>query len=170
VVTAIVPVGPALVYSMVFRRGHGPVADDPFIDDAFGLLVWDGGLKWWGGEVGFVAGRRVRVQVSMMGDDVPSLPIVMDRARRSLDRLRTEEESYRRSAAADLLATHNRSWNDEEPIDEQRFIERMALESVNSYPDGSIELCSKDGDLFWGHLILTAVPADGTAGESTIAG
>ena len=77
----------------------------------------------------------------MMGDDVPSLPVVTDRVRRSLDRLRRQEKSNRRTAAGDLLAIHNGSWNDDEPIDEQRFIERMALESVTFYPDGSVELC-----------------------------
>jgi hypothetical protein len=146
------------------------VADDPLIDDALGPLDWDEGLEWWTGVVELGAGRRVRAHVSTMGDDVPSLPIVMERARRSLDRLRGQEDSYRRSAAGDLLAVHNGSWNDDEPIDEQEFIERMALESVTFYPDGSIELCYADGDLFWGHVILMSVAADGTVGKATIAG
>jgi hypothetical protein len=146
------------------------VADDPIIDDSSGPMVWEESLEWWTGDVEISPGRRVRAHVSVMGDDVPSLAIVTDRARWALDRLRGQEESYRRSAAADLPAIHNGSWNDDEPIDEQRFIERMAFESVTFYPDGSVELCYADGDLFWGHVVLMSVASDGTVGEATIAG
>jgi hypothetical protein len=74
-------------------------------------------LEWWTGDVK-IGVRRVRAHASMMRDDVPSLPVVKDRARPSLDRLHRQEKFYRRSAAGDLPAIHNgsldslRSWLD----------------------------------------------------------
>jgi hypothetical protein len=58
-------------------------------------------------------------------------------------------------AVRQLLPLKNESWLDENEVEltADQFKERMALESITVYPDGSFDFWHKDGDLFWGHSI-----------------
>ena len=71
---------------------------------------------------------------------------------RDHDDWREKIESF---AVAKLLCLKNETWleEDEPPISESEFIERMSLQSISVYPDGSFEFMHDDGDLFWGHAI-----------------
>lgn len=58
-------------------------------------------------------------------------------------------------AAKTLLETKNERWleDDEEPLQPAEFIQRLSLQSLTIYCDGSFEFSFDDGDLFWGHSI-----------------
>ena len=84
--------------------------------------------------------------------------------------LRRHEPAARRFAAAELLDTHNGSWNEGEPISARGFADRMKLESVGIDADGGASLYYHDGDLFWGHCIIVSVAADRAFEDATIAG
>jgi hypothetical protein len=61
----------------------------------------------------------------------------------------------RNYAVQALLALKNKSWlaEDEMDLTAEQFEQRMALESITVYPDGSFEFWHDDGKMFWGHSI-----------------
>ena len=71
------------------------------------------------------------------------------------DAVAEAREGLRREEAPPLK---NRTWVEEgeKKVTAAQFRKRMKLESVSFYPDGSLEFCHDDGDLFWGHTILVS--------------
>ncbi len=93
----------------------------------------------------------------------------MDEAMRSAKVLLENQEEWDRRArecAARCCLDNANDWIDQavdedgldkdeiEYLTEEQFIERIQLQSVNPYPDGSVKLYYEDGGIFLGHFIL----------------
>ena len=65
------------------------------------------------------------------------------------------DQQVRDYATKALLPLKNKSWlaEDEVTVTADQFKQRMILEAVTVYSDGSFEFWHSDGDLFWGHSI-----------------
>ncbi len=65
------------------------------------------------------------------------------------------DQRIRHFAVVELLPLKNDVWLDEDEVEvhPDQFKDRMALETVKVYPDGSFEFWHNDGDLFFGHSI-----------------
>ncbi|WP_028391165.1 DUF2262 domain-containing protein [Bacillus cihuensis] len=64
------------------------------------------------------------------------------------------EHTLRHQIAEELLVVHNDEWSEGEVITSKEFAERIRLNTISLFDDGSIETYYDDGDLFWGHTIL----------------
>lgn len=75
-------------------------------------------------------------------------------------------------SASMLINIKNGSWleDGEEPVSEQYFIQKIQLDAINAYSDGSFNLFFKDGDLFLGHQIIVNVNKDFLLMDVEIAG
>jgi hypothetical protein len=75
-------------------------------------------------------------------------------------------------SASRLTDIKNTSWleDGEEPISEQSFIQKIELEAINAYSDGSFDLFFLDNELFLGHSIIVNVNSDLTLEDAEIAG
>lgn len=62
-------------------------------------------------------------------------------------------------SASKLTGLKNTSWlgNGEEPISEQGFIEKIELDAINAYSEGSFDVFFNDNNLFLGHNIVVNV-------------
>ncbi|MBW8347862.1 DUF2262 domain-containing protein [Bacillus sp. IITD106] len=67
------------------------------------------------------------------------------------------ESPLRQQIAEELLVVHNDEWNEGEVITSKEFAERIRLNTISFFDDGSIDAYFDDGDLFWGHTILASL-------------
>lgn len=79
---------------------------------------------------------------------------VVTHARQIYEGVQQKENEMRRFAAGALLKTYNENWRQGKGIDKKAFMERMTLESMMLYADGTARLCYSVGDLFGGHSIF----------------
>lgn len=133
-------------------------------DPTFGRLEWNEQYEWYSTQVRLTSGQEVSIS---MPTDVPA---AIEHIRRVYEYIQDHEISIRELAANCLLELHNEAWNEGKKIDNHEFINRMELEAITFYEDGSSELYYKDGDLFWGHCILIALDNFGHFQEASIAG
>lgn len=72
----------------------------------------------------------------------------------------------------DLLDLKNSTWldEDESTISEQEFLDKIALEMIVFYDDGTFEFWYNDGDLFWGHSIQVDGSIQAGVDRATIVG
>jgi uncharacterized protein (TIGR03067 family) len=145
-----------------------PAGKKPIDDPVLGRLTWDDDYDWWEAQVELSPGPAIDVHVEP-GDEKDDVTAVAG-GREFFLWLRRHEPAARGFAAAELLDTHNRSWNDGEPISAGTFADRMTLESVGIDPDGGASLYYHDGDLFWGHCIIVSVGEDRKFKDAGIAG
>lgn len=79
---------------------------------------------------------------------------------------------FRNKITEDLLALKNECWIDENenPLTEQEFQEKISLESLIIHKNGDFEAWYNDGDTFWGHAISVDGNLDGQLNEAGIHG
>lgn len=80
--------------------------------------------------------------------------------------------SVKAFAASRLKEIKNTSWLEggEKPISEQDFIQKIELDAVNAYSEGSFDVFFNDNDLFLGHSIVVNVSNNFTLKNAEIAG
>ena len=70
-----------------------------------------------------------------------------------------------------LLDLYNNSWNQNEKVDYETFIQQMKLEEVIfNLDENSLQFWYNDGDLFLGHAIVVDINADGLFQDVQIVG
>jgi hypothetical protein len=143
------------------------MSDKTLVDREFGELRFNKDLRWWHGKIDLSPGHKIDIAFVPEDEEPSSL---LDRVRPIFWRIARNEKEYRAAAAGQLLDLHNNTWNDDEPIDSQTFIDRMLLESIVFYSDGSSEMFYQDGDLFLGHAIFVSVDSQGVAQRAAIGG
>ena len=70
------------------------------------------------------------------------------------------------------LDSKNDNWlgDDEEPLTEAQFVDRLAIDTVTAAPDGGLGFWFDDGDLFWGHSIMVEATLEGGPTDAGIHG
>lgn len=136
-------------------------------DEVLGYLVWDSELEWWSSQIEVLSGQWIDVSISPEDTD-PS--IVFKRVRHTLCVILEVEVNLRRSTADKLLHLYNTTWNDGLAISQEEFMNRIALDAITFSPDGSADLYYSDGDLFWGHTIITTIDTNGCFKDTMLAG
>lgn len=136
-------------------------------DVQLGPLEWEPSCGWWSGFLKPSDNQQVELHISTPANDELT---ITDQARRALSKVMNADQLLRQKACDELLAIHNDSWNEAEPIDAETFKRRLRLESVSIYPDGSAEIYYGDDDMFWGHVIIVSMSAAGEFTDATIAG
>jgi hypothetical protein len=128
--------------------------DDPVL----GRLTWDADFAWWAGEVEFRPGQRIGLVAgadSQSGDRAKPLA----QARAWLDRLREREPEYRAWVARQLAPMRPER---DRPMTADEITALIRVASVETFPDGSAEVCWEDDQvLFGGHGIVTRIDPSG---------
>jgi len=137
-------------------------------DDLLEKLKYDEYLNWYSGEVGLPGAKKLNVSLSL--DGCEDLGDLIHFTKGFLQTIAETDEQARRFAAEKLLRVCNDSWNEGEDITGPEFAERIALESLTTYPDHSAELYYDDGDLFWGHVIIVSIEEGPRFVDASIAG
>jgi hypothetical protein len=121
-------------------------------DDFFGTLTFDRSVSWYAGKARW---NGVPVELNLAVDEPEDFDAVLKVAHALWGDENAWSERVRTYAAQELLPLKNESWRneDEAEVSPAQFLERMTLESITVYPDGSFEFLHDDGDLFWGHAI-----------------
>lgn len=145
-----------------------------------GEFALDRSYGWFTGHVAW-AGDRVSVTLSI-DDDAPEGAETCEGA---LARLRglladlPDVDARWRAFAADQLTDLANDWQQEdeeddapppEPITREAFAQRIRLSELSIAGDGSATPYYDDGDLFFGHVIVIDLQADGSLTEASIAG
>jgi hypothetical protein len=138
-----------------------------FSDPLFGTLFWNEQVRWWEGVVTLAPGHRVTVSFIPDSDDLDPL---LAYVKPLFAAIRADDFPLRRAAAKALLDVYNDEWNDDDPIEAEEFIDRILLDALVYYDDGSAELYYDDDDLFLGHVILVRLDDRGRVTEATIGG
>jgi len=134
-----------------------------------GPLAYNPQFGWYSTQV-MVGGQEVGVHLLCEGSDgeAPAL----DPAARLVSMLDAVVSAAKQHAATGLLTLKNDAWleDDEPEVTRDAFIDRMELSSVIVNGGGTSDLYFRDGDLFWGHVIIVERNEAGEFGEAHIAG
>ena len=138
-----------------------------FSDPLFGTLIWNEQIQWWEGVVTLAPGHRVTISFI---PDPGELEQLLAYVKPLFAVIRADDLPLRRAAAKALLDVYNDEWNEDDPIEAEEFIDRILLDALVYYGDGSAELYYDDDDLFLGHVILVRLDDQGRVVEATIGG
>lgn len=96
-----------------------------------------------------------KIKLNFEVDQNGEIELGINTARILLNKQAEWDEKIKSYAAKNLLKLKNESWldEDEKKLTSLQFKERMTVESITFYEDGSFEFIFDDGDLFWGHSI-----------------
>jgi hypothetical protein len=124
---------------------------EAIFNDVFGRLTWSERYGCWLGAIEGPAGRQIDVAIYHPDTDVVA---GLRTAREGLDWFGSHEEDARRRVAGQLLHVWNTAWReDDEPMDEDEFIEILDLLQITFIEDGSLLLCYDPADLFGGQVV-----------------
>lgn len=138
-------------------RLQEPVTVD---DDLFGTFTLDRRSKSYTAQTTW---RGMPVALSLDAEELEDVRNALKTANKLWQSQDEWDERIRQFAVRELLQLKNDTWLDEgeAKVTPDQFADRMALESVAIYRDGSFEFWHDDGDLFWGHSIMI----DGTIAD-----
>ncbi len=137
----------------------------PIRDDTFGVMRWDEKVDWWFGPVEFTPGHHVALAITPGGSLTGP---VLRRARITLERVRAHEAEFRRSAALRIADAFNATVP-ERPLNAMDFAERLRLEEMTVYDDGSADLLFDEGGALAGHAVVVALDRRGVPCEVELA-
>ncbi len=144
------------------------MADDihnPF----FGKIVWDDDLGSWRATIQWSDHPS---EIVVQFDETESEPD-LETAQMVIERLRQTEVELNAIVIEHLLERYNavqESWHLETPMNRDALAQRVRLESVRAFNDGSAELCFDDDGIFAGHVVFVELWPDGTFRFVTIDG
>lgn len=128
---------------------HKPVTHE---DPPLGVFTLDQRVDWFTAQAVW-DGQPVSLNLSAKES------AEVDEALKTAHALWESQEAWDRRvrdyAIQKLLPLKNDSWRDEDEVElsADQFEDRMTLEAITVYPDGSFDFWHRDGDLFWGHSI-----------------
>lgn len=96
-----------------------------------------------------------KIELDFEVDQNGEIELGINTARILLNKQAEWDEKIKSYTAKKLLKLKNENWldEDEKKFTSLQFKERMTIESITFYEDGSFEFSFDDGDLFWGHSI-----------------
>ncbi len=137
----------------------------------FGVLNWDEKLGLYKTQLDLMAGQWVSVSIIDAGDE----PLAgIERAAQMYQHIQNQEMNIRQTTADALIKNYNENWRDEdedeEVINAEAFMQRIRLEAISFYGDGSAEVYYDAGDLFLGHTIVASIDEQYRFRGATITG
>lgn len=165
----------------VVERGvHFPALDERLnrylqpivLNDQQGTFTLDRSFGQFAGQIAWPTGE---VSVSLEIDETSQEGAeTCEDAMATLARITADADidARWRSYAASVLTELANEWRDDEdaPIAEADFASRISLSELNVSPDGSVTPYYRDGNLFFGHVIIIDVEPDGSLSDASIAG
>jgi hypothetical protein len=138
------------------------------VHPALGCLKFDADLNWYEGATE-TSGTQVPFYLSLDSGDEKTIVAL---ARKLVPKITQLIPTAKDSAATSLLSLKNGGWleDGESEFTHDGFVEHLSIESIIIYPDETAELIFCDGGLFFGHVVLVSVSADGQCSEASIAG
>jgi hypothetical protein len=119
-------------------------------DPQLGELTFDSDIGWWEGRVRLPSGTSFVLYVHTPSESDNS---IADAARTTFEKMHSSEQAAFQFAAQELLAVHNREWNDGKKLAESEFIRRLVPGTMQLWPSGNAEISFGDGNLFGGHEV-----------------
>jgi hypothetical protein len=135
----------------------------------FGQLTLDRGLDTFQVTL-TLAGKPI--EVSIDADDEAPDPAFLAIAERFWKDQADWDHRLREIAAAQLIELKNDTWlqEDEKPLTEAEFIEKLTPNSMSFEPPDGFTIYYNDGDIFWGHAIEIRGTLSGGPQSADIAG
>ncbi len=130
---------------------------NPFEDPKLGNLMWNDSLGWWEGRTELASGSSFALYVHTPSDADQS---ITDAARDVFLFMKNSEDTVRKFAATELLAIHNGSWNEGEPISELEFVRRLTPEAIEVFPDGDAEMSFATATFFGATRLASGIGED----------
>jgi hypothetical protein len=123
-----------------------------FAHPLFGQLTLDRGVTAFQAKL-TVAGEPMEVSIDAEGE-APD-PAALAIAERFWKDQADWDHRLREFAAAQLIGLKNDTWlqEDEEPLTEAEFINKLTANSMGFDPPDAFTIYYNDGDIFWGHSI-----------------
>jgi len=139
-------------------------------DDLLGELNWDAGIRWWCGQATMADGTPFLLYIHTVAYETQLPPFedstwdrtITPKSRQALARVQHSDASVREAVAREYLPIFNSNWNDDQPIDEATFKNRLKLESVTLLPSGGAEFFFADDGMFAGHALIAHQEPNGT--------
>lgn len=149
----------------VLKRRIEPVI---FESAYFGKFILNRGLAWYENTVKW-QNREVYLYLNVEQYNVNEIE---SQALQLFDKQSEWDRRFKDKIVEDLLELKNDSWlaEEEKPLTEKEFIEKVELQSVTMDGDGDFEVWFHDGDIFWGHSICLDGNLDGQLHEAGIQG
>ena len=121
-------------------------------DPLLGTFTLDRRIDWFSGNVVWCGNP---VSLNLSATEAVEINDALKTARALCRSQSAWNWRIREYAVQELLPLKNDVWLDdnEKKLTASRFKDRMRLESITVYPNGSFEFWHNDGDLFWGHSI-----------------
>jgi hypothetical protein len=121
-------------------------------EEVFGPLEWDDQLGCWLGGINWPGELHTEVAIWCPDGDVWA---GLRQAREGLGWLESNEEHARRCVAGAMCSVWKQAWRraDEEPMDEEEFVEILEVLRIGFVEDGSLLLTYDLADLFGGHVL-----------------
>jgi len=134
-----------------------------------GALEFDADLNWYQGRL-TVGGQDALLYLSL--DECQDEQALLAMASEKISDAEISIRMAKEFAARELLELKNGEWlgEGESPFTEERFAEKLLLESMVFYPDRTRELTFRDGGLFFGHVVLVSLDEDDACADASIAG
>lgn len=134
----------------------------------FGTFLLDRRAGWFEAEAKWLG---TEIELFLSGDlgDIPDLEA---QAIQLFEKQAEWDSKIRARITQDLLRLKNDTWldEDEDPLSEQEFQEKIQLDNFVVYKDGDFAAWYNDGDTFWGHSISVDGNLDGRLTEVGIHG
>jgi len=91
---------------------------------------------------------------------------------KQLQWINSNSDFIHQKIVAEMLELKNSTWLDdgEKPLSEENFKQRIELETITFFEDGSYELYFKDGDIFFGHVIIASMDKENKVERVYMAG
>ncbi len=127
----------------------------PTLTDAvLGELTYNEHLAWYQGQV--TRAPLGSFTVALSTESAAEVATMLRDAGQWVRDIVAIDRRARAYAAGALLDLYNDEWREEAVLSPADFSQRLTLESVTFYPDGSVEVFYDDGDLFWGHVVIVS--------------
>jgi hypothetical protein len=132
-----------------------------------GKLCFNANYHWWESKVQLADGDDVTLYVEGTKDTEDSH---FDQCQLIIDKL--DINGAKSFASSKLLTLKNESWlgDDEQPLDETAFMSKLVPMSIELSEDKTVDLTFNDGGLFYGHVVLVNLDAQGKCKSADIAG
>lgn len=138
-----------------------------YINDSYlGIIKYSDEYDWYEGKINLETGEAIEFFLNVEDD----FSEVLKYTQKIISNLSQQSANYKNFIADKLLDLYNDTWSEDEVIDKPEFCRRIAIESVQVYDDGSVEIFYEDGDLFAGHTILIYINSNGELVDVDIAG